>query len=520
MNKSEIVRAHLPCPDTLLCGSSNAYAERADGSGYCFSCHQNFRNSEAVTDVPSERITSLQVVPMRGLSEATERFYNVKTEVTESGTPVARHYTYPSGWAKVRTLPEKKFYSVGQSVADLYGIDKFSSGASRVITITEGEEDAHACFQMLGGKYPVVSVRSSSTAKADCTARHKDLNAFDKIYICFDNDAPGKAAAAAVASLFDFNKVYTVNLSRLKDPNEYLLDGAGNEFSSLWYNAKRYLPDGIVSSFGQFSDIIRGKRKAAFGTYPIKQLQDMAYGFRGGEVVLITAQSGIGKTEVVRLIEHHLLKEGDYNIAAIHIEEDENRQLRGLASYELKMPCHLENTVATDEEIDQALQKLIKRSDRLHLYTHFGSDDPDIILGKMRFLMSAAECKILFLDHISMVVSGLMADDERKLLDKLSTDIAVMAKDLDTCVVMVSHVNDNDQTRGSRNIEKVAHLHLHLYRDLESNDSTVRNTTNIFVKKNRHGSQTGPGGSLYFDPANFMLTEITDIKPAVLPPVG
>jgi twinkle protein len=153
------------------------------------------------------------------------------------------------------------------------------------------------------------------------------------------------------------------------------------------------------------------------------------------------------------------------------------------------------------------------------LYTHFGSDNPDIILDKMRFLMSAADCKFLFLDHISMVVSGLMADDERKLLDKLSTDIAMMAHDLDTCVIMVSHVNDDNKTRGSRNISKVADLHLHLSRDLENPDPGVRNTTDIFVKKNRFGSQTGPGGKLYFDAASFMLTEITDVPPATLPPV-
>jgi hypothetical protein len=77
---------------------------------------------------------------------------------------------------------------------------------------------------------------------------------------------------------------------------------------------------------------------------------------------------------------------------------------------------------------------------------------------------------------------------------------------------MISHVNDDGKTRGSRNISKIADLSIHLDRDLTVVDPIERNTTRLTIRKNRFASQTGPAGQLYFDPSTFK------IKPRVIPP--
>jgi hypothetical protein len=106
-----------------------------------------------------------------------------------------------------------------------------------------------------------------------------------------------------------------------------------------------------------------------------------------------------------------------------------------------------------------------------------------------------------------MIVSGLHDDDERKTLDYISTKLAMMVRELNFTLFMISHVNDNDQTRGSRNISKAADLIVHLSRDKESGDDQVRNTTNLMVKGNRFGSHSGPAGAILFDMKTFRLTE-------------
>jgi len=86
--------------------------------------------------------------------------------------------------------------------AVLFGQNKFTPGG-RAITITEGEFDALACYQLTGSRYPVVSIRNGATsALKDCRASFEYLDSFDKIVICFDNDEPGRVAANQVAELF------------------------------------------------------------------------------------------------------------------------------------------------------------------------------------------------------------------------------------------------------------------------------------------------------------------------------
>ena len=50
-----------------------------------------------------------------------------------------------------------------------------------------------------------------------------------EIYLCFDNDEPGREASRRVAELFPPKKVHIVNLN-LKDANDYLMQDKQKEF--------------------------------------------------------------------------------------------------------------------------------------------------------------------------------------------------------------------------------------------------------------------------------------------------
>src|SRR5262249_36503129 len=156
------------------------------------------------------------------------------------------------------------------------------------------------------------------------------------------------------------------------------------------------------------------------------------------------------------------------------------------------------------EEVKEAYRKIIKRDERLHAYGHFGSDDPETIIDKIRFLVSACDCKFIFLDHITMVVTGLADGEQTKALDYLSTKLAMMVEDLNSGLIFISHVNDDGLTRGSRNISKVAHTWVHMDRNITSGSEIERNTTNLIVRKNRFAGRTGPAGKLIFDPSTFI----------------
>jgi twinkle protein len=443
--------------------------------------------------------------------------FHILTKVDPNGVPIAQGYTYPNGAVKIRDLLKKDFRAKGDmSNATLFGRDKFTAGSAKSVTVVEGELDAASTYQLLGSKYPVVSVRSASSARKDCAAEFEYLNSFENIYLCFDGDEPGQRACAEVAGLFNFNKVFHVKLDKFKDANEYLTNGAEKEFVSAWWNAKKFLPEGIISSTAEVYEIFKEEKTTSVATYPWATLQDITKGIRFGEVVLLTAMEGVGKTEIFRGLEYHLLQTTDYNIGVIHLEEGKRRFYDGVVGYELKTAAH-HDPYLTPEAKKEAYEKAVKRDNRLHFYTHFSSDDPDSILDSIRFMAGACECRFIFLDHITMLVSGTPTDDERRLLDYLSTKLAGMVEEQDFAFFLISHVNDDGKTRGSRNISKIADLHVQLVRDLESTDPIERNTTHLVVKKNRFAATTGPGGKLLFDKDTYMIKELVD-PPHNLPP--
>jgi twinkle protein len=505
---SKLIESKLPCPN---CSSSDAYHLYDDGHGYCYSCSR-----ATFPDGSDEKQYSLEFLPYRGFQKQTMEFYRTLTKVDANGKPSAVLYAYSNEAAKVRAFP-KTFYATGKMrEADLFGWQRFNAGQAKAVTITEGEDDTLAVYEMLGSKYPAVSVQSSSTAKRDCSRRFDWLNSFERIYICFDNDDVGQRAATEVAQLFDFNKVYHVKLDKYKDAQQYHEAKEWKEFSNIWWNSKRFIPEGIISSFTEIDNIIDSETIKGSGTYPFPTLQGMTYGPRQGEVVLLTAFSGIGKTEIIRAIEFHLIKTTTENIGIIHLEEDKERTIKGLVGLELGQVAHLPDSNLSKDDIKQAYRDLVGRDDRVHFYSHFGSDDPDIILSTVRFLAGSCGCKYVFLDHITMVVTGSDTEDERKKLDYISTRLAMMVRELDFTLFMVSHVNDNGQTRGSRNIQLVADLQIELFRDPYASQAHDRHKTQLSIRKNRFASMTGPAGVLVFDPETFRIEEFKDLG---LPPL-
>jgi len=328
------------------------------------------------------------------------------------------------------------------------------------------------------------------------------------VYLAFDNDAPGKDAVAAVAKLFDYDKVYHVKWDTRKDANEFLQHNEIDELRNIFANAKKYKPDNIISSFEEYRKFLNEPPKQGV-PYPFKTLTDMTYGIRTGESVLITAQEGIGKTELMHAIEYTILKETKDNVGAIFLEEHPKRHVEALVGIHLGKPVQLPDCPSSPAEKDAAFREIVQEDDRLHLFVHHGALDPENLLDTIRFLVAARGCRYVLFDHISMAISGLEGSmDERRTIDYLSSKLERLVQELDFALIMVSHVNDDGKTRGSRYVSKLAHTRIDITRDLLSDDPTVRNTTNLFVSKGRFGMKTGPAGQLLFDAEKYRFTEI------------
>ena len=175
------------------------------------------------------------------------------------------------------------------------------------------------------------------------------------------------------------------------------------------------------------------------------------------------------------------------------------------------------NVLAPVEELKEAYQKLKKN---VYFYDHWGSSDSSNLLSKIKYLVRSCGCKWIFLDHISIVVSGISDGDERRLIDNTMTSLRGLVEELKFGLVIVSHlkrpVNVNrgheeglttsmSQLRGSAAIGQLSDIVIGCDRNQQSDDNP--NLMTVRVLKNRYTGEVGIATYLNFNTDNFRLTE-------------
>jgi twinkle protein len=521
-------QTHQPCPD---CGSSDALTINEDGSSYCFSCMTYTKgNNEEIEwmEAPAKTKTELsydfsggyRTILERGLSRETCEKYNC----IKDGDTIAYGYTDSKGniiAAKVRTA-DKQFRTQGDwSSALLYGQHLFSKGG-KFVTITEGEYDAMAAYQMMGSRYPVVSVRNGAqSALKDAKAQYEWLDSFETIVICMDGDEVGQRASNQLAELFGNKAKVMRHATDRKDACDYLKHNEQKEFMDRWWSADQYVPDGIISGDSLLEEVMK-PIKASDCEYPFPALNKLTYGIRKGELVTVTAGSGLGKSQFLREIVYHVLHKTDDNIGLLFLEEGTRKTALSIMSLAANKPLHLPDCEATDEEKIEAFDATLGTG-RLYLFDHFGSTSVDNIINRVRYMAKGLGCQYIFLDHVSIVVSAQASGDERKALDEIMTKLRMLVQETGVSLTVVSHLKRPDgkgheegaatslaQLRGSGSIAQLSDMVIGLERNGQHDDEAERNTTHVRVLKNRFCGITGKATSLLYQHATGRMIERKD----------
>jgi len=460
----------------------------------------------------------------RGIRKETAAKYGV-TGVKNGDTLVGHIYPYFNKDKhhvanKIRHIAGKKFNIEGDwSQATLFGQHLFEPGEAKYITVVEGECDAMAAYEMLGSRFPVVSVHSASQAAKNVADNFEYLNSFDNIVICFDRDEakvqpdgsiryPGQEAAQEVAGMFEPGKVKIFTPRDHKDANDYLLNNQAAQFNSQWWQAPTFTPSGLKLGKDMWDEISEPKNYETV-TYPWNGLQKMTYGIRLSEFVVVTAETGIGKTSILKEIEYHLLRNTTRGIGLLHLEEPNSDTALGLMSIEANKPLHLPDVrkEVGKEELRRYFDDTVNNT-RIVIWDHFGSNSIYEILAKVRHMHNLG-CKYIVLDHLSIVVSD-QAGDERKQLDEISTKLKTLCMELNIAVIAVIHQNRQGQIRGTAGVEQLANMVFKLHRDKTDINEWRRNVTKIVVEKNRFSGQTGPACWLWYSPISGRLIELSE----------
>ena len=387
------------------------------------------------------------------------------------------------------------------------------------MVVTEGEIDCLTVSQLNGNKYPVVSIPNGvSSAKRVFKENMDWLNSFEQVIVMFDMDEPGRKAVKDVEGLLQPNKLYVATLP-LKDPNECLLAGRGQEVIKAIWNAKKYTPDGIVNGADLWEEVSKQEDTEQGFMFPWNiPLNKMTCGLRKGELTVLTAGTGVGKTTFVRQVAYDLGVTKDLKVGLLMLEENVKRTARGLMSIAASKRLYMNRQGVSEEEYKQAFDKTLGTGHFI-LYEHFGSLDGDNLLSKIRYMAVGEQCDFIILDHISIAVSGLEGDNERKLIDILMTQLRSLAEETGVGLIVISHLKRIDgmsheegaatslsQLRGSGAIAQLSDTVIGLERNQQA-DGEQRNRVRIRVLKNRWTGETGIAGYLFYNKTTDHLEE-------------
>jgi len=522
-----------PCND---CGSSDACALYEDGHTYCYSCeirHDAKEEINVVTHItetpllPDLEGTKVGPISERNLNAETLRAYDVRLKI-EEGVITKHYYPYVDKEGqlvayKIREVP-KSIYSKGNiNKAVLFGQKKFN-GNGKYITVCEGEIDCLAVYQMLGSKFPVVSIKNGAQgAYRDIKRCFEWLNTFDNIMLAFDNDEPGQTASHSVASLFP-KKVHVLNLQR-KDAGEYLEEMEVEEFVNLWWRAAEepYRPDDVITG-NKMWDAVMVEDKFVNFDYPWTALNEKTYGMRTSEMTVVTAGAGVGKTSFIRECAYHLLNNYEEKVGVIMLEETTRETGKGLISLALDKPVHLPDTHVTDVEMKSGHDATWGTERIIAMDSRWASNNIEYINDKIAYLVQGCDCRSIFLDHISFMVSDNLSD-ERKMLDEIAHKLKAQCVALDFNLVAVIHTKRQTgkpleeggiaslaDIRGTAGVGQLANIALGLERDGQNADAKIRNTTHVRVLKNRFSGKTGPSSYLLYNEFTGRMIETEQEK--------
>jgi twinkle protein len=260
--------------------------------------------------------------------------------------------------------------------------------------------------------------------------------------------------------------------------------------------------------------------------YPFAGLNEKLYGIRTGELVTFTAGTGTGKSSVMRELMHHVLNNTEENIGVISLEENVRSTIFHLMSVEANARIYIREIREQFPREDlKKWQEATVGTRRFFAFDHFGSMQTDEILARIRYMIKALDCRWIFLDHLSILVSGLEGDDERRNIDNLMTKLRSIVEETNVALLLVSHLRRTGTDKGHEDGKEVSLAHLRgsqsiaqlsdavvaMERDQQSDDPNIANTTTIRVLKNRYAGDTGVASHLFFNKETGRLHEVDNL---------
>lgn len=573
----------MQCPKCAKSGRDNSqdnlqvYGLDSEGKirgAHCFACEYTIPSEEFLEGDDTESEEEYEIVGSefnleikekiqsstgmdpkgyRGIDQSVSKKYRVRYQYDEEDGSVQKTL-YPctrkgslTGY-KVRTHPKdfKSPGAIGETGrnCDLFGQFLFTKSSGKYVLVTSGEHDAMAAYQMMDqyrksrgqdgyDPIPVVSPTiGESGAYKQLQENYEWLNRFDHIVYCKDPDAAGDKALEKIAKVLPKSKLYVMELSTVKDPNQALDEGKQKEFISKFFSASAYVPSGIVGS----ADLLDKMKDAALvPKVPLPpfmhKLQDMmAGGIPLKRIINLGSASGTGKSTIIDEMVYYWLFHSPHKVGVLSLESDSAEYGNKLLSRHVSKKIDLIESAEekfdylSTPEIAEKSDELFRNEDGSHRFHIIEERDGTLESVKDLIMQMVIECeaKLVVVDPLQDLLDGLSNEEQSTFMKYLKG----MVKSHDVTFVLVNHVRKSsggskanstgadiheEDFQGSSSIFKSASCNLLFTRDKESENEIVRNTTTMKCTKMRWTGRTSPkAGEYYYENETHTLYDLED----------
>lgn len=257
------------------------------------------------------------------------------------------------------------------------------------------------------------------------------------------------------------------------------------------------LSDLIPPALLRITDRVQGGGEIAGTPTGFPDLDLILGGLRGGELIILAARPGVGKTTLAVGIAANLARDGK-SACVISLEQSSAELVDRLIAAEADIPAYLLRQGGLSE---QQLRGMGAAANRLQPRPLWVCDEPNMRLGEIgaiaRRLIAQHNLRLLVVDYLQLVTTDDRTAPRHEQVGDISRRLKLLSRSLDLPILCLCQLNRASEQRADKlpmlsdlresgSIEQDADIVILLHRGDTSLDLPVAEVSAI-VAKNRHG---------------------------------
>lgn len=261
----------------------------------------------------------------------------------------------------------------------------------------------------------------------------------------------------------------------------------------------------LVQAFEEIQELAAQENKIAGVASGFKDVDDLFHGFRGGDLVILAARPGVGKTSFALNLATNAAKLGA-TVAFLSLEMSSNQLVQRILCSEARVSL---SRLRAGQIKDSDWGAIVEASSKLSNLNMFIDDTPALSIlelrAKARRELRGAEKGIIIVDYLQLMQPPKARADGNRAVEvgEISRGLKVLAKEMNMPVIALSQLSRAVEMRGKKrpmlsdlresgSIEQDADIVAFIDRSMdeieaESEDRPDLGTAQLIVAKHRNG---------------------------------